>query len=81
MAVSLTDLTPTDKVIVLAYAQANMRCTIASKITRYSLTNIDYHLLKVKSLTGLDPKRFDDLAMLVNAINEERKMYDEGRED
>lgn len=81
MAVSLTELTPTDKKIVLAYAQANMRCTIASKITRYSLTNIDYHLLKVKSLTGLDPKRFDDLAMLVNAINEERKMYDEGRED
>lgn len=81
MAVSLAELTPTDKKIVLAYAQANMRCTIASKITRYSLTNIDYHLLKVKSLTGLDPKRFDDLAMLVNAINEERKMYDEGRED
>lgn len=71
-------LTSVDKAIVLAYAKANMRCTIASKLTKYSLTNIDYHLLKVKSLTGLDPKRFNDLAMLVNAINEERKMYDEG---
>ena len=77
MAVSLSELTPTDKKIVLAYAQANMRCTTASKLTQYSLTNIDYHLLKVKSLTGLDPKRFNDLAMLVNAINEERKMYED----
>lgn len=76
---SYDTLTPVDKAIVLAYAKANMRCTIASKLTKYSLTNIDYHLLKVKSLTGLDPKQFNDLAVLVSAINAERKMYeDEG---
>lgn len=72
-------LTLVDKAIVIAYAKANMRCTIASKLTKYSLTNIDYHLLKVKSLTGLDPKQFNDLAVLVSVINAERKMYeDEG---
>lgn len=72
----LNAMTPVDKGVVMAYAEADMKPGIA--VSRYHMSHngVYYHLLSVKAKTGLDPKRFFDLCELVEIIQEERKEYE-----
>lgn len=69
-------LTPDDKRVVMALADANMNVALAGRRENYVRTTIVYHLVSVRTKTGLDPKNFHDLAQLVQMIEEERKEYE-----
>lgn len=51
--------------VILAFADGNMSATAGGKIMCMSPNTVDYHIRKVKELTGLDAKKFYDLARLV----------------
>lgn len=50
---------------ILAFADGNMRVCEAAQIMHVAHFSISYHLDRVKSITGLDPRKFYDLAKLV----------------
>lgn len=72
----LSAMSPLDKGVVMAFAEANMKPGGASKQYHMSHNGVYYHLLSVKVKTGLDPKNFFDLCKLVEAITKERMEYD-----
>lgn len=72
----LSSMSPLDKGVVMAFAEANMKPGGASKQYHMSHNGVYYHLLSVKVKTGLDPKNFFDLCKLVEAITKERMEYD-----
>lgn len=74
----LSAMSPLDKGVVIAFAEANMKPGGASKRYHMSYNGVYYHLLSVKAKTGLDPKNFFDLCQLVEMITKERKDYDGG---
>lgn len=72
----LSAMSPLDKGVVMAFAEANMKPGGASKRYHMSYNGVYYHLLSVKVKTGLDPKNFFDLFQLVEMIAKERMEYD-----
>lgn len=72
----LEELTPVDKAVVMAYADAGMSALGAGRLMHFSNNGINYHLTKVRTLTGLNPRKFYDLTKLVELINNERREYD-----
>lgn len=68
-----------DKRAVLMFAKANMNLSKAARLAYLSRQAIWYRLNRVKMNTGFDPFDFYDLAHLVRAIEEERRMYDADR--
>ena len=74
----LSAMSPLDKGVVMAFAEANMKPGGASKQYHMSHNGVYYHLLSVKVKTGLDPKNFFDLCQLVEMITKERKDCDGG---
>ena len=59
-------LEPEDRKIVLAYAENNMRvAAVAQKLYMHRNT-VEYHLNKVKTVTGLDPRKFTELLKLLD---------------
>ena len=72
----LEELTPADKNVVIAYAECGMNALGAGRRLHFSNNGINYHLTKVRTLTGLNPREFYDLIKLVELINNERREYD-----
>ena len=72
----LSAMSPLDKGVVMAFAEANMKPGGASKRYHMSHNGVYYHLLSTKAKTGLDPKNFFDLCKLVEMIAKEREEYD-----
>lgn len=58
-------LTEMDWRVVRTYAKCNMNGSATSRALFIRDNGIDYHLAKVKRLTGLDPKCFYDLVELL----------------
>lgn len=58
-------LSQTNAEAILAFADGNMRPSEAARIMHVTPFNISYHLDKVKSITGLDPRKFYELAKLM----------------
>ena len=56
--------------IILAYADGNMNGTQAAKIAYYTRESIYEHLDKICALTGLNPRNFYDLIVLVKQAKE-----------
>ena len=55
--------------IVKAYADANMNATEVSKRIYMHRNTVDYHLRKVKKITGLDPTNFHCLGKILAGID------------
>lgn len=66
-----------EKQIVLAFAKSNMNLSKAARKTYMSRHGVEYRLNNVRKKTGLNPMEFYDLAYLVNAIDKERREYDQ----
>lgn len=58
-------LTIMDWHVVRAYADCNMNASAAARVVHMHINNVEYHLEKVKRLTGLNPKCFYDLVELM----------------
>lgn len=57
--------------IILAYANNNMKINPTAQELNYSDGTIQYHLKKIKRLTGLDPWKFWDLVKLCECMKED----------
>ena len=58
------------RAIILAFADNDMSLTKTASAVFYSAANIQHYLRKIAQLTGLDPKRFYDLVVLVKRVKE-----------
>ena len=63
-------ITPTDKDVLLAYADCDMNAKQTSREIHMNSHNVDYHLDKVKRVSGIDPRTFYGLAELLEQIRE-----------
>lgn len=70
-------MTAGDKRAVMKFADANMNLSKAARLAYLSRRAVWYRLNKVRNNTGFDPYDFHDLAFLVQAIESERRRYDE----
>lgn len=61
---SMAGLTDVDWKIVKAIADNNMNMSKASEALYMSYNSVRYHTEKIRSITGLDPMKFDDLVKL-----------------
>lgn len=61
----LKGLTDTDIKLLIAFAHNNMNATETSRQEYLHRNTIDYHLKKVKCVTGLDPYNFYELIQLM----------------
>ena len=68
-------LTLDEKRVVVLYAKNNMRINGTAKQANYHERTIHTKLHDVYKKTGLDPKMFHDLVLLVFAIAEGGKEY------
>lgn len=60
-----------DVLVIRAYADANMNCRTATKLSHFSIQSIYRHLDKVHILTGKNPRNFYELQELI-------KMFEKG---
>lgn len=61
--------------IVLMYAEANMNLSEVARNTFYHRNTLEFHLGRIYDITGLDPKNFYDLVILVDRA---KKVLKEG---
>ena len=66
-------LTDVDWNVIVGYAGNDMNISKTADNLFMHRNNVDYHLMKVYRLTGLDPKKFSDLIKLLYLFNQERK--------
>lgn len=68
MASKFDPITVQNAKILLAFADNNMRVQSTARAVHYCPTNVEYHLVKIKRVTGLNPHKFHDLVKLVNIM-------------
>ena len=56
----------TDKEVILALADNNMNISAAANSLFMHRSTVEYHIKRIKQITGLDAKNFYDLTKLVN---------------
>lgn len=56
--------------VILAFADSNMNASSAARKMYVHRNTVEYHLAKVRSETGLNPKEFRGLAKLLTMIEE-----------
>lgn len=59
-------MSSTDKEVILALADNNMNISAAATSLFMHRNNVEYHIRRIKQITGLDAKNFYDLIKLVN---------------
>ena len=59
-----------DKQIILNLADNRMNVCAVGRILFMHRCTVDYHIRKIKKLTGLDPLDFYELHTLVNLVKE-----------
>lgn len=62
-------LTDTQKDIIRAFANNDMKRNKTAEATFFTPASIDYHLNKVHLKTGLNPRKFYDLIKLLEVCN------------
>ena len=63
-------LTPHDELFLRYYAKHNMKGTATGNALFMHRNTVEYHLIKIKERTGLDPKNFFDLVALLKWMGE-----------
>ena len=66
---NLNRLSRADIEILFAFAEGRMRMNQAAKISRYDERTVAYHLNAVHAKTGIDPREFNGLAKLIDALS------------
>ena len=61
-------LSRVDVEILTALANCRMNISATARKSRYDRKTVEYHLGRVHSATGLDPKNFWDLHKLLNML-------------
>lgn len=70
MKTKRTELSRTNALIIRAMAENRLRAHTAAKALHYSRTNVDYHLQRIRKLTGKDPRDFFDMCELLPVARE-----------
>ena len=65
MKMATRKLNEDDALVIRAYADGNMNCNTAAKLSHFSKTAIYDHLDKVHILTGKNPRNFYELQELL----------------
>lgn len=58
--------------IILALADNRMNVSEAARALFMHRNTVEYHIRKIRQMTGLDPLNFYDLHKLVKMVSEER---------
>lgn len=69
------EMTRTRCEVVLALADCNMRANAAARKLYLDHSCVNYHIKLIKAITGLDPRKFYELAELVCMVKEEYGDY------
>jgi sugar diacid utilization regulator len=56
------------KQIVIAMAENDMCIDRVAKATNYCRTNVQYHINRIKEITGLNPRKFFDMIKLYEMV-------------
>ena len=70
MKTKQTKLSRTNALIIRAMAKNRLRAHTAAKALHYSRTNVDYHVARIRKLTGKDPRDFFDMIELLKMADE-----------
>lgn len=70
MKTKQTELSRTNALIIRAMAENRLRAHTAARALHYSRTNVDYHLQRIRKLTGKDPRDFFDMCELLPVARE-----------
>ena len=65
--INLTDM---DKQVILSLADCNMNITEAARRMFAHRNSIEYHVKRVKKISGLDATKFYDLCKLIQIVKE-----------
>ena len=63
-----------DTAIIIALAEHNMNIGEASEAVFMHRNTVTYRFVKIKRLTGLDPRNFYDLQKLVGMVTGEKRV-------
>lgn len=63
-------MTQIDIEVILALVDSNMNTSRAARRMYVHRNTVDYHIVKIRNETGLNPKEFRDLAKLLTMIEE-----------
>lgn len=58
--------------VIIALAQNDMSINGAAKAMCYYRSTIDYHISRIRDITGLNPRKFFDLIKLYEMATKER---------
>ena len=61
-----------DALVLRAYADGNMNCHTAAKLSHFSVYAVYDHLDKIHILTGKNPRNFYELHELIKMFNERK---------
>lgn len=71
MAIRTTELTAIEKEIILLMADCDLKMTEVGQQIGYCRGAVFYHLKRIHQKTGLNPRSFYDLLLLLDMVNEE----------
>jgi DNA-binding PucR family transcriptional regulator len=74
-------MTPLDKEIIKGMADNNMNMSAVAKSLYMHRNTVEYHIEKVQRETGLNARKFYDLAELLARIDKGKVGTDEARTD
>jgi DNA-binding PucR family transcriptional regulator len=66
-------MTELDKDVIVALADNGMKISGAGRVLFMCYNTVLYHIQKIKTATGLDPRDFHDLCVLYAMVRKERK--------
>ena len=66
------EMTPTRYAVILALADCNMSANAASQKLFIDRSTVDYHIRRIKAITGKDPRNFWDLVDLLEIYEGEK---------
>lgn len=64
-------MTPTRHAVILALADCNLSANAASQKLFIDRSTVDYHIERIKAITGKDPRKFWDLVDLLGIMEGE----------
>lgn len=67
----MSTLTETDKKIIKAYADNDMKRNNTAAALFYNPNTVDYHITRIHKKTGLNPRKFYDLNELLKKCGED----------
>lgn len=64
------ELTYTQKEMIRSMARNRLALSATAREMNYARNSLEYHLARVKAVTGLDPREFYDMVKLIEIVGE-----------